>query len=52
MVAAMIRTVFVPRGRRALVEGQIDDQANATGLPVEKVMSEVILKRPAIKELV
>lgn len=38
--------------RTPLVEGQIDDQANATGLPVEKVMSEVILKRPAIKELV
>lgn len=38
--------------RTPLVEGQIADQAKATGLPVERVMSEVIMKRSAIKDLV
>lgn len=38
--------------RTPLVEGQIADQATATGLPEDRVMAEVILKRPAIKDLV
>lgn len=38
--------------RTPLVEGQIAGQAAATGLPPDRVMDEVILKRPAVKELV
>lgn len=52
--ATGVTSVCVSPGfvRTPLVEGQIQDQAKATGLPVEKVMSEVILKRPVVKELV
>jgi 3-hydroxybutyrate dehydrogenase len=38
--------------RTPLVEKQIDDQARAHGLPPGKVISDVMLTRPAIKRLI
>jgi 3-hydroxybutyrate dehydrogenase len=37
--------------RTPLVEAQIADQARAHGLPVERVLEDVILERQAVKRL-